>query len=517
VHTAGKELFLIQGGDPQLLNWEKYGMRIYVSKGTLLSLETAEVAVVAIVGGQFEFPAKTQLVSAIYAISVSRPLIEPLRLDLQHCVNITKQSQIKHLKFVTASFDTPNLPYLFKTVEGGEFTLYNQYGSIYRQKFSFVAIVANKNDDVQPQALLDDPDPTPPSSSDEDEYHSDDVNDGQDEQNDNTSSSTSSDNELVTSPEHNEEVKSKPVESSSQESTTDKLDHVYSAQAVELVYAGVKFDKTNKDKDYVEFATTKHLDALLMYIKSNYPQADTEPCFQFSFQQPSNYIELIFDDTHQRDPCTGWIIRPQIQPCKLLKNHIDNFGSNDPPVPASCLISVFSENTPNTVPVLNYGIPLEGIYPPIAICIHRTLKALASTSTPLQVASSGVQSIPPTKDDKIKQLIKVIEKVLQTHHADLTSLLKDCHQELADQLFASRLISTTVKNNPSMDKCISEFSSSLKWLKQQSKIQSHCTKFLKSFVAVGGSYSTAAEVLREDLIETVNKQLNCDFQLNLDA
>ena len=141
VHIAGKKLFLIKGDDAQLLNWEEYGLRIGVLKGTLASSETAEVAVVALIGGQFMFPKNTQVVSAIYAVAVSKPLLQ-LRLDLQHCVNLVQPSQTRHLKFVIAPVNTPSLPYEFSPVEGGEFTVNSYYGSIYRSKFCLVGIVA---------------------------------------------------------------------------------------------------------------------------------------------------------------------------------------------------------------------------------------------------------------------------------------------------------------------------------------------------------------------------------------
>ena len=154
VHTAGKNLFLIQGDIPQLLNWEEFGLRIGVLEGTLPSSETAEVAVVALVGGHFVFPKHTKVVSAIYAVTVSKPLLQPLRLDLQHCVNLARPSQIRHLKFAIAPVNTPNLPYEFSPVEGGEFTVKSYYGSIYRSKFCLVGIVAENGtpveDDSQP-------------------------------------------------------------------------------------------------------------------------------------------------------------------------------------------------------------------------------------------------------------------------------------------------------------------------------------------------------------------------------
>ena len=146
---------MIHGDVPQLLNWEEFGLRIGVLKGTLPSSETAEVAVVALVGGQFVFPKNTKVVSAIYAVAVSKPLLQPLRLDLQHCVNLVRPSQTRHLKFAIAPVNTPSLPYEFSPVEGGEFTVNSYYGSIYRYKFCLVGILAENgtpvdDDDSQP-------------------------------------------------------------------------------------------------------------------------------------------------------------------------------------------------------------------------------------------------------------------------------------------------------------------------------------------------------------------------------
>ena len=140
VNIASKKLFLIQGDRPQLLNWERYGLRIGVSEGSLSSTETAEVAVVALVGGQFVFPKNTVLVSAVYAVSVSRSLLQPLRLEIQHCVNITRETQTKYLSFFIAPVSTPSLPYQFSMVEGGEFSVGERYGSINREKFCLVGI-----------------------------------------------------------------------------------------------------------------------------------------------------------------------------------------------------------------------------------------------------------------------------------------------------------------------------------------------------------------------------------------
>uniref|UniRef100_A0A1X7T4Y4 Uncharacterized protein n=1 Tax=Amphimedon queenslandica TaxID=400682 RepID=A0A1X7T4Y4_AMPQE len=113
VQVAEKKLFLIQGDKPQLMNWEKYGLRIGVQEGNLLSSETVEAAVVALVGGQFEFPPNTVLVSAVYAVSLSKPLLKRLKLEIQHCVDLTGQPDLaQYLKFAIAPVHLTMQPFL---------------------------------------------------------------------------------------------------------------------------------------------------------------------------------------------------------------------------------------------------------------------------------------------------------------------------------------------------------------------------------------------------------------------
>ena len=138
-HIAGKELFHIQRDTPQLLNWEKYGLKINVQKETIP--ENAELTALALVGGQFVFPKNTQLVSAVYSISVSKPLLKPLRLEMQHCVHIQSSAHTKYLKFAVASVDQSNLPYEFVPVDGGKFVPEEWYGSVKHKKFFLICIL----------------------------------------------------------------------------------------------------------------------------------------------------------------------------------------------------------------------------------------------------------------------------------------------------------------------------------------------------------------------------------------
>ena len=142
VQVAEKKLFLVQGDKPQLMNWEQFGLRIGIEEDSLLSSETVEVATAALVGGQFKFPKNTFLVSAVYAVSVSEPLLKPLRLEMQHCVDLRGRPGLsQYLKFAIAPVSTPSLPYQFSLVEGGEFTSNSWYGAINRKDFCLVCIV----------------------------------------------------------------------------------------------------------------------------------------------------------------------------------------------------------------------------------------------------------------------------------------------------------------------------------------------------------------------------------------
>ena len=142
VQVAEKKLFLVQGRKPQLMNWEQFGLRICIEEDSLLSSETVEIATAALVGGQFNFPKDTVLVSAVYAVSVSEPLLKPLTLEMQHCVDLTRQQGLsQYLKFAIAPVSTPSLPYQFSIVEGGEFTSNSWYGAINRKDFCLVCIL----------------------------------------------------------------------------------------------------------------------------------------------------------------------------------------------------------------------------------------------------------------------------------------------------------------------------------------------------------------------------------------
>ena len=140
VTIAGQKLFHLQGDRSHSLPWEKYGFILHCPKGAV-SKDT-EVAVTALVSGNFKVPKGTVLVSAVYAISVSKPLLKSLTIELQHCVDLRNTGQTGRLKFVRGPLKSP---YQLSPVEGGVFSVGKRYGSIERDDFCAIGIIAETN------------------------------------------------------------------------------------------------------------------------------------------------------------------------------------------------------------------------------------------------------------------------------------------------------------------------------------------------------------------------------------
>ena len=103
----------------QLLIWEEYGFRTTVPQGTSSLTYTCEVSVMALVGGQIQLPKGTELISTVCVISVSKPLLKPVKLEIQHCADLVTQEQTRYLSFATASIT--RILYHFQLEEGGLF------------------------------------------------------------------------------------------------------------------------------------------------------------------------------------------------------------------------------------------------------------------------------------------------------------------------------------------------------------------------------------------------------------
>ena len=147
---AGETLFLIQGDKPQSLNWTEYGFRLHFPQGTISPLDTCEVVVKALVGGKFQFPEGTELVSAVYAVAFAKKLLKAVEMEIQHCVILTNQEQGKCMSFVSTAKTHRHHLNKFEFVEGGVFSPGKRYASIQRMHFCKNAITEDTSGNDEP-------------------------------------------------------------------------------------------------------------------------------------------------------------------------------------------------------------------------------------------------------------------------------------------------------------------------------------------------------------------------------
>ena len=93
------------------------------------------------IGGQFAFPKGSELVSAVYAVSIASEIQQPLTLEIQHCVSLKTSEQSSYMRFAKASSKQLPLPYQFHLLEGGVFSPDTHYGAISLTKFCFICVL----------------------------------------------------------------------------------------------------------------------------------------------------------------------------------------------------------------------------------------------------------------------------------------------------------------------------------------------------------------------------------------
>ena len=120
---------------------QECGLTLDFPKGMITAPVGYDVTVKGLWGGQSVFPEGTQLISSVTSVSLTVPssLNKPVTVQLMHCASITDQSQRKYLSFVVSRSAQP--PFVFEVIQGGDFPVGSQYGTIQLKEFSLIAIV----------------------------------------------------------------------------------------------------------------------------------------------------------------------------------------------------------------------------------------------------------------------------------------------------------------------------------------------------------------------------------------
>ena len=94
--------------------------------GAIPSDATDKVSVKVMLTGQFD---DTQLASALYWIYSEKDFLDPVSVNIQHCMLILNEVECARFKFIIARCDQEVLSYRFKEREG-LFSPYSQYATI---------------------------------------------------------------------------------------------------------------------------------------------------------------------------------------------------------------------------------------------------------------------------------------------------------------------------------------------------------------------------------------------------
>ena len=122
----------------QVVDLTQFGIKIHIpSNSTLEPNMTLTVGVGNI--GNFIFPKHLTIVSSNYYIKVSSELMQPVTVEIEHCVDLVDKHQSSKLTFGNA--DTGKIPpYSYNNIHNGSFAITQSSGNITLLSFSFLAI-----------------------------------------------------------------------------------------------------------------------------------------------------------------------------------------------------------------------------------------------------------------------------------------------------------------------------------------------------------------------------------------
>ena len=125
--------------------WEGYGLKLHVQEGSLpTGMEECKVNIRVSLSGQFQLPEDSDLLSPVFWILAPCKFTKPVTLEIQHCALREDETVLSELAFISALCSQKDLPYRFKQLDGGVFTMHSFYGSIQLSHFSAKAIAGRK-------------------------------------------------------------------------------------------------------------------------------------------------------------------------------------------------------------------------------------------------------------------------------------------------------------------------------------------------------------------------------------
>jgi len=124
-----------------LFEWKGYGFRLHVSEGSLpAGMSKCRINIRASLTGKFQLPEDSGLISPVFWITAPCKFTKPVLLEIQHCAFRESEAALSNLSFVFSICSQRDLPYKFRQMGGGVFSIHSSYGSIQLSHFSGLAI-----------------------------------------------------------------------------------------------------------------------------------------------------------------------------------------------------------------------------------------------------------------------------------------------------------------------------------------------------------------------------------------
>ena len=120
--------------------WEGRGFKVHIPAGAISTKGSVTATVRTSLGGEYELPEDSVLVSGVYWLSLDPPVerfTEKVTLTLQHCAPDDDSA----LTFITSTQDEP--PYTFQSLPGGSFSE-SGYGTIDVQHFCPFGVIGRR-------------------------------------------------------------------------------------------------------------------------------------------------------------------------------------------------------------------------------------------------------------------------------------------------------------------------------------------------------------------------------------
>ena len=122
----------------QTIELKQFGLKIHIPPNSFWK-STLNITVGVGISENVKIPENESLASAIYYVKPSSKLLQPVTIEMEHCVRLTENSTESSLTFSKASINvTP--PYEFNKVPNGKFAPGKSWGTIQMSEFSLITI-----------------------------------------------------------------------------------------------------------------------------------------------------------------------------------------------------------------------------------------------------------------------------------------------------------------------------------------------------------------------------------------